>query len=84
MCDVQTFAGLQGSININLILTTMKATIDQYKIVYVSRELKIRNASWCLVMLNSYKYAIFMNGKLQRIFKRLADAETWFEIYTSK
>lgn len=54
------------------------------KIEYISQTKKVRNTEWTLAMLEDGKYAIYMNSKMQRIFKTLIEAETYFEIWTSK
>ncbi|MDD3437623.1 MAG: hypothetical protein PHC64_10770 [Candidatus Gastranaerophilales bacterium] len=43
---------------------------------------KRRNAEWVLAILKTGKKAIFMNGRLQRIFSDYDEALTIFEIYT--
>lgn len=54
------------------------------KIEYISQTKKVRNAEWTLAMLEDGRYAIYMNGKMQRITKTLIEAKTYFEIWTSK
>lgn len=54
------------------------------KVTCIYKEKKIRNATWTLTLLESGKKAIFMNSKLQRIFKDYDEAMNMFEIYTTK
>lgn len=50
----------------------------------IYQEKKIRNTIWILAILKTGKKAIFMNGKLQRIFTNYNEALTIFQIWTSK
>ena len=54
------------------------------RIEHIFIEKKIRNAIWIYALLKTGKYGIFMNGKLQRIFKDTNEGYTIFEIYTKQ
>ncbi len=56
--------------------------MERIDCIYIEK--KVRNTIWLYAILKNGKKAIFMNGKLQRIFKDYNEGLTIFEIWTSK